>query len=610
MTSYKVATEVFEDLQKINLIDVNKVRLPDIKERAASVAYELSICHLQGFGCDVSYERAAQLLVKSAELGCVVALEDFYGVSGALGMVTPVSIEAQLHEVTFARAVGGYPKALGDLRRLNPSMFTSTNYKFRNKYKSMAKDVFGDHILENYDLRHPLAFVKQTSQTSEKTVFEKTDEQGLTWLHYAATTGSTEVVRLLLQQPNIDIDCCSVSNWTPLWMACAAGHHETVYLLLENNANAKIKSNLGRSCLHYLRNFEPNEVGKIAHRLLEAGVSVDAIDISEATPLYYACERVQDTESLSAVEALIRCGANPMLVPRSGVTCFDQAAAMMDANLLHALLKSPVFNGENGVLNSLSIRAKMLWKLISMPIWDRFTNGGASRQIKAKDILDMLISDDVIATYIANSPNSENPLCDACEKGCLDLIEPLLLFECIQINHFTNPQDKGRGSTLPLFRALATNHIEIVMILIEHDADITLHDSENQNVLHYAVAYVPKLLEFFLMRLKQHGCDVQAFVNAGNRANGLTPFDGAVQNGRFDLANILLEHGAQFLEFTRTVGNSLCNSLRMTVDSMRQMSYFLDMSIDQLPDLIVDNKGSTLVHYIAANIQFGKLFDK
>ena len=601
-----IALEITEDLEEVASFDANRSHSLDATERVAAAAYELSFCYIEGYGCDVSYERAAQLLIQSADLGSRRAQNDLLRMFAALNIQIPTSIEGRLHEWTAANAISGSPSALEELRDLDAALFASTKQKMRTTYSPLGIDFFGDDIRSLYNLHDISSFIGQITHANESIPFDTEDGGGLTWLHYAATNGSTDVVRLLAQQPNCDIDRCTVTNWTPLWMACAAGHSEVVEVLLNEKASAKIASEKGRTCLHYLQAFEPDVVGRIANRLLDAGADIEAKDDSDETPLFSACLMRQGTGAVPAVDVLIQRGASPAAISSSGYSCIDQAATNLDPALLRALLQSAVFSDERGAMVSVDVRATAIQSLCKIPKSYRFRHGGALRQTKTMEVLELLVSDDVVATYIANSAKAHNPLHDACIWGCSDLIEQLCSFGSIKINQFAAKGGKDATTLLPLFEALKLNHTQIVQTLVNHGADITLSDSDNRNVLHFVVEYAPGLLDFFLTRLRQRGRDIQAFINAGAR-RGLTPLDEAVRAERFDLADILLHHGAQYTEFTRLgEAGERYTSLSMTGCSRQQMSYFLDMPADRRPDLVVCSNGFTLFHLTAANLINGK----
>ena len=592
-------------------IKVTKLGSSDAHDRVAAAAYQLSQCRIQGFGCDVSYDRAGQLLIQSAELGNRLAHNDLFRIFGALEMPIPTSIEHRLCEWTVANAISGSALAIEDLHNIDPSLVGPTKHKLRTTYSPLGKDIFGDSIRNFYDLHNPSDFVNQITHLNDEIPFEDEDGGGLTWLHYAASNGSIMAVQLLIQQPNCDIDCCTATNWTPLWIACAAGHSDVVKVLLEKGADARIKSDVGRTCLHYLQAFEPDVVEEIACRLVGSGADIEATDINMETPLCSACLMKMGKEAIPAVQALIQLGANPTTVSSKGYTCIDLAAMNLDPNLLRALLKSCLFNGERGTTASVAVRAKALNKLCKIPKYHRFRHGGALRQSKTEEVLQLLLSDDVLAAYIDDLPNSYAPLHDACIWGCSDLIEPLLSFASIDINRFTELRGKEAETVLPLFEALKLNHVEIVKTLIRHGANMTLSDSANRNVLHFAVEFAPELLEFFLECLRQLDCDIQNFINAGTKQHGFTPFDMAVRCERFNLADTLLKAGAQYNELTRLgEAGERYNSLGSTGGSRRQMSYFLDMPKDLRPDLIVCSNGFTLFHITAASFDNGKTCQK
>lgn len=391
-------------------------------------------------------------------------------------------------------------------------------------------------------------------------------------------------------------------------MACAAGHSKVAEILLDEGANVKVRSDTGMTCLHYLQAFEPDEVEKIAGRLLALGADIEAKDVNGDTPLNTACLMKQGREAIPAIEILIQHGANPMNLGSNGYSCFDIAAMNLDPNLLRALLNSPsLFDSERGVKARNSIRARALNKVLKIPKYHRLRQGGASRQSRTEDMLKLLISDDVVAAYIADSPSSHTPLHDACIGGCSDLLEPLLSFGSIHINQFADGGSENTVTLLPLFEALKHDHAEIVRILADHGADITLRDSANRNVLHFAVEYAPDLFNLFVTSLTQLDCDIQTFINEGTRQRGFTPFDIAIHTERFHLADILLRLGAQYKGLTRKgEAGELYTSLGSTAGSKRQMSYFLDMEGDKRPELVVCSNGFTLFHVMAASFDNGK----
>ncbi len=76
------------------------------------------------------------------------------------------------------------------------------------------------------------------------------NKSGWTPLHYAATNGHLDVMRLLLDE-NAYIDAASPNGTTPLMMAARYGTPEAVKLLLEAGADATLRNVQGLSALDF-----------------------------------------------------------------------------------------------------------------------------------------------------------------------------------------------------------------------------------------------------------------------------------------------------------------------------------------------------------------------
>lgn len=105
-------------------------------------------------------------------------------------------------------------------------------------------------------------------------------------LHWAATEGKTRIVKMLLSR-NVPASFKSISGWTPLMRAAAAGHTETVEALLsmdENEVNETTQC--GRSALSYAVGNGHIQVSKLL--LKSPNVDVNNLDIEKDTPLLHA----------------------------------------------------------------------------------------------------------------------------------------------------------------------------------------------------------------------------------------------------------------------------------------------------------------------------------
>lgn len=78
-------------------------------------------------------------------------------------------------------------------------------------------------------------------------------------LHYAATGGHLEVLRLLLDN-DAYIDAASPNGSTPLMMAAMYGTSEAVKLLLDAGADPTLKNALGLSAIDFARQVQRDDV--------------------------------------------------------------------------------------------------------------------------------------------------------------------------------------------------------------------------------------------------------------------------------------------------------------------------------------------------------------
>ena len=75
----------------------------------------------------------------------------------------------------------------------------------------------------------------------------ESDKMGLTCLHVAAQAGSCKVIRLLVEDLNVDVNLAAAkSRFTPLHCAANAGQLEAVRLLLLQGADPTLEDAHGR----------------------------------------------------------------------------------------------------------------------------------------------------------------------------------------------------------------------------------------------------------------------------------------------------------------------------------------------------------------------------
>ena len=105
-----------------------------------------------------------------------------------------------------------------------------------------------------------LAALKGYAAICQKLIARDADVNKPNWapLHYAATSGHLEVIRLLLDS-HAYIDAASPNGSTPLMMAAMYGTTEAVKLLLESGADPSLKNIQGLTAIDFARRIEKDE---------------------------------------------------------------------------------------------------------------------------------------------------------------------------------------------------------------------------------------------------------------------------------------------------------------------------------------------------------------
>lgn len=120
---------------------------------------------------------------------------------------------------------------------------------------------------------------------------------GFTPLHLASWSGSEEVVRILLADPETDLDAVTMDGFTPLHMAADRGHEGVVHLLLEEHKNRKperlmhygLKFNSERD-MRYMNPERDERMLKFKElsKPTKGNGPINALDCAGRTPLHYA----------------------------------------------------------------------------------------------------------------------------------------------------------------------------------------------------------------------------------------------------------------------------------------------------------------------------------
>jgi len=124
-----------------------------------------------------------------------------------------------------------------------------------------------------------------------------TDADGRTPLHWAASSGSVEIVRLLVDR-KAKVDAQDGSGWTALHIASSAGQLPVVIELIGAGADVNAKNEKGISSLHYAASKGHVD---ITRSLIERGAEINAKDRANQHPLH----RAATTGSVGVIKLLL-----------------------------------------------------------------------------------------------------------------------------------------------------------------------------------------------------------------------------------------------------------------------------------------------------------------
>jgi uncharacterized protein len=112
------------------------------------------------------------------------------------------------------------------------------------------------------------------------------NKKGWSPLHYAATNGHDDIVKLLLDH-SAYVDAGSPNGTTPLMMAARGGHLSTVKLLLDEGADLRVKNQIGMTAVDFANQYHEKDVAQgLAARLASmppAGATSGAGNAGAAT---------------------------------------------------------------------------------------------------------------------------------------------------------------------------------------------------------------------------------------------------------------------------------------------------------------------------------------
>ncbi len=159
-----------------------------------------------------------------------------------------------------------------------------------------------------------------------------------------------------------------------------------------------------------------------------------------------------------------------------------------------------------------------------------------------------------------------------------------------------NLNTRGQYGYTPLIAAIANDHLEVALYLIEQGADVTLADNDRDTPLLWAALRADEVKRHQNVQLAEAILDAGAEVNAHNRG-GVTPLMLAAGSGAAKLVELLLARGADVKAKTTGKHNGGCTAL-MYASGIAVVRVLLDAGAD--PKAVDDEDMHTWDHHKGA----------
>ncbi|MCJ1469193.1 hypothetical protein MMC07_007826 [Pseudocyphellaria aurata] len=322
------------------------------------------------------------------------------------------------------------------------------------------------------------------------------NDRGHGLLHLAASTGNLSALKHMVMKYKTYIEIARPPFWeTPLVCACIGGHFDCANFLLDRGAYpcGHIACALGP--LHWLCNFQEDEMHAIAKRIRSTALFVDAPSQSEQADvrnewrdwdeMYDVCVtslgRAVIMKSLPAVRTLLALGADPLARPsrRTSVnveeakSALDLAVILMLPDMLKVLLL--YLDARPGDTSRVYDECEMLKVAHDKVLIPRDTTSLQSRLVRAganykHDLfttLQMLQDREQKMRGWQNSNDCKvdgKILCEEIRLGNIDIVEALL-----RLGYNAN----GSSEYRPIAEAVKLNHKAMFLLLVAHGADVS-----------------------------------------------------------------------------------------------------------------------------------------
>ncbi|KAH6891535.1 hypothetical protein B0T10DRAFT_605779 [Thelonectria olida] len=396
-------------------------------------------------------------------------------------------------------------------------------------------------------------------------------DRGNSAVHILSQVGVATLLEQLLQIPGVDINARNRDLETPLLLACRAGRFATAMLLVKKGADVRLRNAYGENALHWIHSFHfiPDQMKELGREIMTWGsrelLRAEAehrhsADLPEhrlfpGTPICRAIIKGRNEAALLLWD-MERAAFAPQ---KPAYKAIIYAAQLHNHHLLDAFLEGPddLVDPETGVSLLDTISAQN-GSLSNSSIGRILRHGSNCRQ---SGVLTLKVLCKYGATdHFANVPGLPdcNFLSLAVRESSPEVVEFLLEeMDCTKFVNVDTPPPGismavARGESVKyglenwktslLYLSMLADRPSIFKLLLEHGADVNrvlASEDGPLTTLHHAVTlscgstYVKMLLDTGKINDIDEAADKFE-----------SPFATAVRMRKFDIAQCLLDHGA------------------------------------------------------------------
>ncbi|XP_035775007.1 serine/threonine-protein phosphatase 6 regulatory ankyrin repeat subunit B-like isoform X2 [Anopheles albimanus] len=365
-------------------------------------------------------------------------------------------------------------------------------------------------------------------------------------LHIAARVRDGDRCALMLLKSGAGANKTTDDGQTPVHVAAKNGNTMTLDLLLEDNGDPLIKSNVGETPLHLgARNCHPQIVKHlIDFVMMKHGKEVlrnylNFTNEDGATALHYACQVTKDevkkpNGDRDIVKMLLENGADVALNTKSTLeTCFHAVAVAGNNDVLTEMISHMTATDIQKAMNR---QSSVGWT----PLLIACNRGHM-------DLVNNLLANHARVDVFDNEGRSALHL--AAEHGFLQVCDALITNKA-----FIN--SKSRVGRTALHLAAMNGYSELVKFLIrDHNAVVDILTLRKQTPLHLAAASGQMNVCKLLLEL---GANIDATDDVGQK-----PIHVAAQNNYSEVAKLFLQQHPNLVMATSKDGNTCAHIAAM-----------------------------------------------